>query len=328
MAFDGPLFVVGNPRSGTKLLRDLLNRSPEISLCNPETHFIPYLYRKHGGRPGAFEADLDALFADLDRTPFQVFSRRMGRPTMRRGDLDALQSARDWGEAFEAILRFNSDPPDRGARIWGDKTPSYVREMPLLKEIFPAARFVHILRDPRDVALSAHAAWGHNLHRVAAKWAGNVAAARRDAPALGPDYEEVVYEELLGDPEGVLRAVCGFVECRFDPEMTTLLRPSENIGEARGKRFIDAANRAKYRHALAPAVQRRIEEIVFPDLEGTPYRAEIAQGPVPLSPLATAALTLSDGGRSAVRYLRRKGLVQGLRIAVGNRIQKRRRFTR
>lgn len=322
--FSGPLFLVGSPRSGTKLLRSLLNRNSGISLCDPETHFIPYLFQRHGGDPARFDADLDRLFADFDSTPFQIYRRTTGRRVMTRADFARLEAAPDWSAAFEIILRFygEGEAPDTG--IWGDKTPSYVLEMALLKRIFPAARFVHIIRDPRDVALSARRAWGHNPLRTAAKWAQGLAAARRSAAQLGADYLEVFYEQLLAAPEPELRRISGFLGQVYEPGMTQLAAPSENIGAAKGKLYVDAANACKYRQELPRRLQKRIEEIVWGAAQQTPYIMEYARGPRPLPRRARACLALADGAKSFVHKIRRKGIVNGIRITIGNRLQKRR----
>lgn len=322
--FCGPLFLVGSPRSGTKLLRSLLNRHSLISLCDPESHFIPYLFQKHGGDPGEFRPDLGRLFADFDRTPFQIYSRTMGRRVMTRADFQALSGAPDWSAAFEAILRFYAEEGAPPQGVWGDKTPSYVLEMDLLKRIFPAARFLHIVRDPRDVALSAHRAWRHSMLRVAAKWARDMAAAQRSAAALGKDYMRVYYEDILADPGRELRRISVFAGRPFEAETTRLAVPAENIGAAKGKPYIDAANAGKFRTALPAARQKRIEEIVFDAVGGTPYRLEHARRHRPLPLPVRAGLAMGDGARSIVHKVRRKGLVNGIRISIGNRLQKRR----
>lgn len=340
-SFDGPLFVVGNPRSGTKLLRDLLNRSPHIDLCNPETHFIPYLWGRHGDGSNRFEADLDRLFEDFERIPFQHYAARMGKRCMTRDDFDRLGDCTTWASAFEVICRFYGDASPQAGRdggevgaaaerlpVWGDKTPSYVTEMPLLKRIFPAARFVHIIRDPRDVAVSAHRAWGHSRLRVADKWRHLVEAARRDRSRLGDAYIEVHYEDLLADPETVLRRVCDLVERPYLPEMTTLAVPSENIGTARGKRFIDAGNSGRFAAHLSQAKLRRIEEIVFDAIADMPYRPLLATRHRPLVMPERIALRASDGGRTALRLLREKGLREGIRVNLGVLAQKRRSLSR
>ena len=322
--FSGPLFLVGSPRSGTKLLRDLLNRNSVINLCDPESHFIPFLFQKHGGDPERFEVDLDRLYEDFERTPFQIYRRSKGQLVMERADFDRVGQAQSWSEAFETILRFYGEGAVPGQGVWGDKTPSYVLEMNLLKTIFPTARFVHIIRAPRDVALSAQKAWRHNVLRVASKWARDMGAARQSASHLGADYLQVYFEQLLENPETQLRRISDFLGHAFEMEMTTLAAPSENIGAAKGKLYIDAANVQKFRAVLSPSRQKRIEEIVHDAVKSTPYILDYADHHRPLSPSVRVVLALVDGVKSVAHKIRRKGLVNGIRISIGNRLQKRR----
>lgn len=324
--FSGPLFVVGSARSGTKLLRDLLNRNPMINLCDHETHFIPYLYEKHRTSVPVRDARaLDELFNDYDRTPFQVFLRQKGEKHMRRDDFDALMGSQTWSDVLERIVRFHSKKEVPEGSIWGDKTPSYLTEMPALKAIFPTARFVHIIRDPRDVALSSQSAFGHNLFRVASKWAKGVSIGLRDGAALGDEYLEVFYEDLVREPARELRRICDFAGCPFSDDMTTLLKPSENLGDAKGMTAIVANNVSKYREKMTPHELRRVEEIVFPAARSLRYQLEMGERHAPMSSVELAYSTLIDGAKSAIRNCRRFGLASGLRISLGNRIQKLRR---
>lgn len=321
--FSGPLFLVGSPRSGTKLLRDLLNRNSLVSLCNPESHFIPYLFGKFGDDPAVFDVDLDQFFADFDETPFQIYSRSMGRPVMTRADFDKLGKACSWSDAFEIVLRYYGDGGSASDGIWGDKTPSYVMDMDLLKQIFPTARFLHIIRDPRDVAVSAHKAWGHDMLRVATKWARDIQVAQKTSADLGKDYMAVHYEDLLADPERAMRRISSFIDRPYEAVMISLSVPSENIGGAKGKTFIDSSNHGKYRQQLSPRRQKRIEEIVHRAIEATPYHPEYAIQHRPLSQRRLAWLAVMDGSRSLRHRIRGKGLVDGLRITIGSLLQKR-----
>jgi hypothetical protein len=324
--FHGPLFIVGVPRSGTKVLRDLLNRSPDINLCDPETHFIPYLYQKFGPKVALHsQAALDALYKEFDSMPFQMYSRRMGKHVMSRQDFEVLRGMQSWEAIFEVILRFYASSKKSADSIWGDKTPSYMLEMPLIKKILPPARFLHIIRDPRDVALSSRKAWGHSLYRVATKWRENILKARRDATVLPDSYLEIHYEDLIRDAPRVLTGVCRFLERDFVPEMTTLSRPSENIGDAKGKPRIVSDNLSKYKATLPRDVQERIEEIVYPLAIELGYEIDFASRYVPLPKYEGYVLKLLDGSKSAARHIRDKGLVRGAMVNVGNRIQKRRR---
>jgi len=222
MGFAGPLFIVGMPRSGTKLLRGLLNRHPLIGVPGVETEFLPWLVH-HFARFGDLRARarFDAFYAEMLRHSYFRYRREHGN----------LVDAGRWHEActefsaagvFEALMRVEVDAPRGGARIWGDKSPSYIDDIPLLKQLYPAAKVLHIVRDVRDYCLSIRKAWGKDMLRAAQRWADGVSKARRDGAALGADYLELRYEDLLARTEQELRRACAFLGVEFEPAMLTL----------------------------------------------------------------------------------------------------------
>jgi hypothetical protein len=146
-------------------------------------------------------------------------------------------------------------------RIVGDKTPSYISYVALLANAFPHAKFVHILRDPRDYALSNRSAWGKNIPRAVARWKSGVRKCRHDARQSNVAYMEVRYENLLQNPRETLSAVCQFIGIAFAEEMLTLQQPSEMIGNARGVSSIVRDNVNRWRQGLSEPEIRSIESI-------------------------------------------------------------------
>jgi hypothetical protein len=218
-----------------------------------------------------------------------------------------------WPAILETILRYYA--PYNGSQnfIWGDKTPGYVTHMALLADLFNEARFLHIIRDPRDYALSFNNAWGKHLFLAANVWQQTVQQARKSAVSLGDNYQEIFYEQLLAEPEATLREVCRFLDCDFAPEMMSLDRPSENLGDAKGRTDIVQDNTGKYHERLTRKQIERIEEIVWPALQqDTPYQVHYGRQHQPLSPTARRLFHLYDGLASARFHVREKGLQKGL----------------
>jgi len=120
-----------------------------------------------------------------------------------------------------------------GKPRYGDKTPRYVLYLPQLANLFPEARFVHIIRDGRDVTLSLlEKDWGaNNVIEGALFWKQRVEAGREAGRSLGPDrYREIRYERLMDDPEDIVRSVCEFIELPFDPVMLRYYeRPRDEV---------------------------------------------------------------------------------------------------
>ncbi|MFO1205155.1 MAG: sulfotransferase [Burkholderiales bacterium] len=270
-AFEGPLFVVGMPRSGTKLLRDLLNGHSCIGIPCAETEFLPWLVSRVGHCGDLSErANFDRLYAEIVRKSFFTY----------RANADRLISADRWFDAcertdpagiFEALIRVDTNAPRGSGRIWGDKSPSYIDDLPLINRLYPEGRVLHMVRDVRDYCVSMQEAWGKDVRRAAQRWADEVLQARRDGQALGARYAELRYEDLLREPEAALRRACAFIGVAFEPKMLELTRPSENIGRARGARHVVRGNHGKFAEHMPPKLIADVEALAGPAMQAFGY---------------------------------------------------------
>lgn len=268
--FTGPLFIVGMPRSGTKLLRDLLNRHPYIAIINNETDFLPYWF-KHWPEYGDLSIynNFYKFYKKMLKIPFFTVRKMQGRMINAEYWYDRCRSY-DPAGVFEAFARYETQA-DIGLKIiWGDKTPGYLKRIGILKSIFPDAKFIHILRDVRDYCLSSNKAWNKNMIRSAQRWVDDIKSAKEEN-INSNDYIEIRYEDLLDDPEYRLREVCKFLGIDFNPDMLLLTKASEDIGDAKGKRNILKNNQGKYKDQMSSKLQNKIEEISAPLLQELGY---------------------------------------------------------
>jgi hypothetical protein len=210
-----PVFIVGCPRSGTTLLRMMLDSHPEMAIP-PESHFIPKVWtvRRRYEQNGAVKVQRIASdimrnerFRHWNLPEEEVWDRLRSLPNPRIADVI---------EAFFVVYAEREGKPR-----WGDKTPGYSLEMVRITKLFPNARFVHLIRDGRDVATSIR----ENIEDISATdaallWATRVRKGRAQGRAVGPDrYLEVRYEDLVQDPGSVLTSICEFVDLAYLPEM-------------------------------------------------------------------------------------------------------------
>ncbi len=214
---NGPLFVLGVSRSGTTLLRVILDRSPGIAIPD-ETFFIPQLAHRHSS-----PVDPDSFLDDLRRLP------RLAAWGVSAEELAAsLQPNMSVGEALAAT--FSAYAVKHAKPRWGDKTPMYMRHLGLIEQLFPDAQYVHLIRDGRDAALAfldmpegvVTNTWAHPRSPAgfACEWRTEVRRARELGRRLGPSrYLEIRYEDLVADTEGVVRSVCDFAGLPFEPAM-------------------------------------------------------------------------------------------------------------
>ena len=195
------MFIVGSPRSGTGLLRDLLRARARLAFPS-QSHFVPAFWRAYGDPRSPREAR--ALAARILRLRW-VRAWQLADAMPRRSRTTARSRV-------SLTICTRRTPPERGR--WGDKTPQHALFMPVLLEIFSRARFVHIVRDARDVARSqVRLDFGpRNLYTAGRYWRRVVTTARSDGRRLGPSrYLEVRDELLVADREAVIREVLRFL---------------------------------------------------------------------------------------------------------------------
>ena len=205
-----PFFIVGSARSGTTLLRLILNAHPDVAVP-PESRFVVELY------DGNDDVDTEDFIRRLSaHKRFQTWDIPV--ETVRA---EVGQAARvTYADAIRATFRAYASA--NGKTSWGDKTPRYVENLDLLCSILPEARVVHLIRDGRNVALSyADVPFGpKTVGRAAALWARRVMAGRDACPRIGKDrYLEIRYEDLVEDPAGETKDICAFLDLEFDPGM-------------------------------------------------------------------------------------------------------------
>jgi hypothetical protein len=232
-----PLIVLGVGRSGTTLLRVMLDRNTTLAIPY-ETFFVPQLAHRHGRRPS-----IDEFVEDLGRLR-TLYDWGIGpedvRPRLRKGMTTS--------EALAAIFETYADR--QGKPRWGDKTPLYMQQLPLLERLFPDALWVHLVRDGRDAALSflelpegfSGKTWAQprTVAQFAARWRTEILAARRLGRHAGSRYLELRYEDLVAEPERELRRVCDHASLPWEDGMLDHTRVS------------DAANMPEHRNLAQP----------------------------------------------------------------------------
>ena len=220
------VFIVGCARSGTTLLQRILDAHPQVAVT-PELHWITESFPK--------ETWLDP---ESRVTPEQV-AGMVGHKRFRQ-----LEFTR---EEFKGLLPSGEPVPfapfleglfalygrNKGKPLVGNKTPAYVRRLATLHALWPRAKFVHLIRDGRDVALSVlrwnhadrtagkYATWAEDpVTTTALWWRRKVLSGREGGRLLGPDlYYELCYERLVAHPDEECASLCAFLGVRDEPAM-------------------------------------------------------------------------------------------------------------
>ena len=259
------LFIIGMPRSGTKLLRCLLNNHNEIFIPENETLFIPYFLKKYSGKKLNAQ-EIDVVIEELQKTLFFFYYLKS-----KSFNFDNLRA--DQISIKEFLNLFFNELGAQGnkkAKIIGDKSPNYIFHLDQLIQFYPAARFIHIVRDPRDHALSMRKAWNKNIYRAAYRWKNamdkvNTVTSHKEAQIL-----EVQYEDLISSPSETLKQVCAFIGVDFYDKMLNLDSSVENLGDAKAARIF-SNNFQKYLSELSGKEIKKIEQLTFRYLKSYGY---------------------------------------------------------
>jgi hypothetical protein len=211
-----PFFIVGSDRSGTTMLRLMLNEHPELHIP-PETWFIIDLMNSLLLNKQLSPSQIDAAFhiitkhkrwkdLDIKNTLLGEKLAELNRPLLR--------------EVIETVFTILIE---RSGKIrWGDKTPDYLREIVRLHIVFPDAQFIHVIRDSRDVCISLiQKKWrGTRTPNAARYWSNcvreGIAAGRQLPNEL---YMEVAYEDIVLNTEKMLKIICSFLNVEFASSM-------------------------------------------------------------------------------------------------------------
>ena len=187
-----PIAIYGALRSGTTLLRLMLDAHPRLA-CPSETDFIFDSLTRGNGR---YRCDEDAL--ERERI-YRDYRTRHGAPS----DLSPAGFVRQIGGPDKiGILMLH-------------------RHLDRILEVFPEMRFIHFLRDPRDVARSSIGmGWAGTVYHGIEHWMETEGDWNRLAGRIAPEQVlRITYEDLILDPEAQLRAICAFCGVPFDPAM-------------------------------------------------------------------------------------------------------------
>ncbi len=211
-----PVFIAGCDRSGTTLLGDLLGSS-RWSVTTPESQFIHELLLRIG--LGDFSQAEEA--ADWLQEHFRYATWELGLDDLQLAGLIDLYQPRRSIENLVGVYARRHHPEKPAADVWIDHTPDNFKYQGMLKHLFPDARFIHIVRDGRAVCASIKRLdWGpNNAYMASRHWADRLREAMAVEVSEGDNCLRVRFEDLLQEPERVLREVCAFIDLPFDETM-------------------------------------------------------------------------------------------------------------
>jgi hypothetical protein len=273
-------FVCGAPKSGTTWLQRVLDAHPEV-MCSGEGHFVD-----------RFMMPLADLVRDYNRQQAQVAERVYeGRPYYQPVE----QALFDRLARVFIVDRLHARGPGPAVRWVGDKTPRYALGLGSLMRIFPDARFVNIIRDPRDAAMSRlfHAgragmpdalepgsARQIEITRVGAQdWTRNVQPIADFMTGNPGHMHSLRYEDLHADPVATMASLFDFLDVSADRTLLDRLARETSFEAQSGRKagvenpesFLRKGVVGDWRGRLHPMAVAVVEEVCGPLMRANGY---------------------------------------------------------
>lgn len=211
-------FIVGRERSGTTLLQVLLDNHPNIVIPT-ESPFIRHLYRKYAHRARWSKNNVLEFFHDLLEEPYM----QLWHVDKEKLEHDLLSVTDPCFASLCKTVYFHSISA-RGKNnplLIGDKNPQYSLFIPQLLKVFPSAKFLFIIRDPRDQVMSMMKVNFEKklVSSLAYRWKYFNRSIGKQREMYPQQFCLVKYEELVQQPELQLRNICDFLNVPFNVEM-------------------------------------------------------------------------------------------------------------
>lgn len=279
---DRPLFIGACPRSGTTLLRSMLDNHPELAVP-AETDFVIPLWKRRRElgdlrREENRRRIAEWMFCEKGHGGERL---RAGKTTVDEAIARVLAAPPTLGSIVETCFRIYADA--HGKRRWGDKRPAYAGWARILFALFPDAQFVNVVRDPRGaVASQIPLGWGRPdaaLASSTARWEASIGRVDDLAGRLRPDQLlDVRYESLVADPAGVLREVCAFAALPADDDVIATMITAERRGTYRPgwhekvSKPVSTDSVERWRERLESPQIAFVEHVTGPQFERFGYR--------------------------------------------------------
>ena len=221
------IFMLGTQRSGSSLLRLMLNELPRIAAPHPP-HILQRLM------------PLVTNYGDLDKNEnFSQLVEDVCRlvelnpvpwegVTLDRREIQRRCHRRTLMSVYESVYDAMSDAWE--ARSWCCMSLANIAYLPQIEAHFRSPRYVYLYRDGRDVAVSFRkaAVGDKHFYHIAKEWAGTQQLALGMRERIGPSrFFSISYESLTSEPEMSMRLLCKFLGVRFDNSMLEFYKSDE-----------------------------------------------------------------------------------------------------
>jgi protein-tyrosine sulfotransferase len=275
-----PVFIIGSGRSGNTLMRALLVAQGEIAIP-PESYVLGSAMRefyRYSYLPWHLLARLG--LSRFESHP-QFHTWKLDMLPVYRQALHLEKAQQNFACLIDVLYSAYAQQHQPQARRWGDKTPMNTLYLDEIRQVFPHAQFIHMLRDGRDVVASyLQSGLFDDLPAAAQRWLEAVESASQLEEKLGEaGYLLVRYENLVDTPVQVMQETCAFLELQYRAEMLDFWQQADQLGDSYQEHHqgihspIKTDSIGSWRRKLSEAQQEQVQRLLGAKLAALGYPA-------------------------------------------------------
>ena len=266
-----PFFIIGSGRSGNTLLRSILSGNSDISIP-PESYRIPFAIKKFHIFNNRDWSEVVSVVLDEFRNEKEFVHWEIDIENVQNKLENIPDTKKTLANIFDELYCTYSKQHSTG-KIWGDKTPMNTSYLGWIGSVFPKSKFIHIIRDGRDV-VSSYLKMGRytTVKDAAQRWKKSVKFGKSFGSSIGNNYMEIRYEAMVSSPEEVIKNICSFLGITYSIEMLNHTNLVEKLGDtslshhSNLSRPITTDSIGKWKENLSSADKNEVLKLLKEDL--------------------------------------------------------------
>ena len=272
-----PFFIIGSGRSGNTLLRSILSGNSDISIP-PESYRIPFAIKKfHIFNNRDWEDIVPQVLKEFEDCK-EFYTWEIDITDVQKRLENIADSKKTLSNIFDELFCTYTEKHSPGSKIWGDKTPMNTLYLDWVGTVFPRSKFIHIIRDGRDVASSYLKMDRYDtILEAANRWINSIELAQSFGSKIKENYMEIRYEELVTKPEDVIKYTCDFLDIDYDSKMLDHTKQVKKLGDTDKEHHsnlskpISSDSVGKWRNNLSESDQESITKLLHKHLQRLGY---------------------------------------------------------
>jgi hypothetical protein len=265
------IFIVGSSRSGTTLMARILSRHPDIHILN-ETHFMEEFCFEKNNFNTLTQKDIYHLINKMLTIEHKGYYSKNEIEKYQESETILNKLKKSFNQSFSSLISifFIHEANKKGKSIPGDQTPRHIFYVNEIKEMFPEAKFINMVRDPRAVLLSQKFKWKAGLRKsvplfetvrtylnyhpviMSYVWKQGIKSSLSVKDSIKKtSWIDVKFENLIDQPKANLSRVCDFLGIDFTDEMLNVPVSMSSTGTDEGKKGFSKNVSAKWISSLS-----------------------------------------------------------------------------